>query len=875
MNNKTPAGRKKRRYKVMLNQKRRENNKNLLFISTVFIFSLMVIPNLVQAAYVLNPVGSYTDDAGDYSLDDVYGLVASGDFLYTISTHDHTLAVWNISAHGNPVPVGTMTDFSGINSLNYVRDLAISGDYVYTISWTGDNLAVWNISAHGNPVFLGGVVDNDGDYSMDRGSGIAVEGNYVYTVGEMDYRLAVWNVTDKSANPIPIGSVTDSDGDYSLDSSGSLAISGDYVYTVSDVDDTLAVWNISAHGNPVGVGTFTDSEGDFSLDGAADVFISGDLAYTVSQSDDTLAVWNISAHGNPVPVASYTSDTGDYSIDRAFRITELDGYIYVGTRLENIVIFQLTDDTTAPTFTDISNQTVEYGTALGYDINATDENAFDTFSVNDTTNFKINSTGYLENATTLDVGLYWLNITINDTAGNENSSLMWVNVTDTIVPNVTLNSPAANYYNGTSEPYNITFNCSATDINNLANLSLYLTNSQNSSFTLNQTMNITGTSNSSNWTLGLYNGNYTWNCLAYDSSGNSNWGNSNRSIAINFTDNDGDGVSDGEDYLEGNESNVNITGVSSLNISISGNSTSGSYNSIQEVVFYDSSDKIMNFTHNFTASELDLSRITINKADNSIIVNLSGQVQLNYNKTVYITDNNFASLCVKDSEVGSIDEFSSGCNGANETDFTSCLGGSVVLNGIPCTDEGSTIKVENLRYSAIRGTQASSSNPPSGGGSSCTSVWSCTSWSKCVNGTQNRTCTDTRCHRTYGKPAEIQNCTCKENWICGSWSDCSGDGKQTRSCNDYNKCGTTLLKPKTQQSCVYETQNETGTMNTVVSPDTDAEEMDTKMQQEEIKQETNLDTKNTKGYWVFAVILLIIGTALFFFYNKKKKHKKK
>ncbi|MBU0457725.1 MAG: PQQ-binding-like beta-propeller repeat protein [Nanoarchaeota archaeon] len=283
---------------------------------------------------------------------------------------------------------------------------------------------------------------------------------------------------------------------------------------------------------------------------------------------------------------------------------------------------------------------------------------------------------------------------------------------DTINPIVTLNSPSAGYYNDSSASENITFNCSATDtvgLNaGLANISLYITNSQNTSFSLNQTTNINGTSNSSNWTLSLSVGNYIWNCLAYDAGGNSDWGYTNRSIIMNFTDSDNDGVSDNNDLLEGNEFSVSTTGITNLNITVGGNSTSGTYSGAQEIIFYDSADIMINFTHNFTASELDLSQITIIKAANSIIVNLSEQLQASYNKTLYIDDNNFVALCVKDAEISSISNVSSSCNGANETDFTTCLGNNtgVTLNGINCTDEGTRIKVKNLKHSAIKGTPA-------------------------------------------------------------------------------------------------------------------------------------------------------------------------
>jgi len=53
--------------------------------------------------------------------------------------------------------------------------------------------------------------------------------------------------------------------------------------------------------------------------------------------------------------------------------------------------------------------------------NATDETAFDTFAVNDS-RFAINDSGWLSNNSILAVGVYELNISINDTAGNTNST---------------------------------------------------------------------------------------------------------------------------------------------------------------------------------------------------------------------------------------------------------------------------------------------------------------------------------------------------------------------------------------------------------------------------------------------------------------------
>jgi hypothetical protein len=232
------------------------------------------------------------------------------------------------------------------------------------------------------------------------------------------------------------------------------------------------------------------------------------------------------------------------------------------------------------------------------------------------------------------------------------------------------------------------------------------------------------------------------------------------------SDEDSDGITDGYDKLYYNESNVNTTGLTTLNITVGGNSTNGSYYSGNyEIDFYDGSTLLINFTHNFTNSTLDLSKVTINKATNSIMINLSGQLQSGYKKTIYLADNNFISLCVKDAEIASISEISSGCDGTNETDFTACLGGSLTTDGIICTDLGSTIKIENLSHSgalgvpATSGPSSSSSSSSGGSGGGCLTNWTCSEWSSCSNGTQTRTCSKDLTYCYAGPQPEVtQNC---------------------------------------------------------------------------------------------------------------------
>ncbi|MGV8162915.1 MAG: CARDB domain-containing protein [Candidatus Nanoarchaeia archaeon] len=101
-------------------------------------------------------------------------------------------------------------------------------------------------------------------------------------------------------------------------------------------------------------------------------------------------------------------------------------------------------------------------------------------------------------------------------------------------PAVTQNTPANNYWNSTSDPFNVVFNCSITDDFKSQNISLYLTNSLNSSFAYNDSCVISGVNGSCQWTKALANGNYTWNCLGSDNKSQSAWA-ANRSVKINWS----------------------------------------------------------------------------------------------------------------------------------------------------------------------------------------------------------------------------------------------------------------------------------------------------------------------------------------------------
>jgi len=100
-------------------------------------------------------------------------------------------------------------------------------------------------------------------------------------------------------------------------------------------------------------------------------------------------------------------------------------------------------------------------------------------------------------------------------------------------PKITLNAPTDNYWSITY-PATITFNCTARSTSSdpeLLNMSLYMTDLNNQNFSLKQTTNVSGTTNTTAWTITLNEGVYTWNCRAFDRAGLSGWG-VNRTITL-------------------------------------------------------------------------------------------------------------------------------------------------------------------------------------------------------------------------------------------------------------------------------------------------------------------------------------------------------
>jgi len=137
---------------------------------------------------------------------------------------------------------------------------------------------------------------------------------------------------------------------------------------------------------------------------------------------------------------------------------------------------------------------------------------------------------------------YWTNYTINISKSGYAINSTKINISESKLlnftlesnPNVTLTTPTNNT-NITSSTVDL--QCNVTNIQDLDNITLY--GNWSGSWTANQTKNISATTYIANFTIILRKeGNYIWNCKAYNNQSNRGWANSNYTFVLreyNFT----------------------------------------------------------------------------------------------------------------------------------------------------------------------------------------------------------------------------------------------------------------------------------------------------------------------------------------------------
>jgi subtilisin family serine protease len=245
-------------------------------------------------------------------------------------------------------------------------------------------------------------------------------------------------------------------------------------------------------------------------------------------------------------------------------------------------------------------------------------------------------------------------------------------------------------------------------------------------------------------------------------------------LSDNLTDFDNDGVNNSLDYLLGNSSNVN-SNFNSLNITVNSSSNFKQlFSNNLEVVIGDSSEKVIEFSNNFSSNLIDLSKVIVKKkvfSDKSKFYVKGLNLESGKTKTIYLKlSGNISksnSLCLKDEIVYSFSDISSGCDRSNET-FISSI--PVFVNGYNLTyfnSSNNIVKITGLKHSGVS--------------QMCTESWSYGDWSSCSSSSQSRTAVDLNsCSTTFTRESLVQSCT-SESSSGGSSGGGGGGGSSSSS----------------------------------------------------------------------------------------------
>jgi outer membrane protein assembly factor BamB len=139
-------------------------------------------------------------------------------------------------------------------------------------------------------------------------------------------------------------------------------------------------------------------------------------------------IYQLNASNVSQLIANYATGNDVYSSPAV-----ANGYVYIGSVDNNI--YQLNASNISFTTNyflspelNVSNVTIIVGSSFGVWFNASDNFGISTWYLNDTTNFKINQSGYFENKISLSAGYYSVSVSVNNSYGYETSEIVLVQV---------------------------------------------------------------------------------------------------------------------------------------------------------------------------------------------------------------------------------------------------------------------------------------------------------------------------------------------------------------------------------------------------------------------------------------------------------------
>jgi len=288
-------------------------------------------------------------------------------------------------------------------------------------------------------------------------------------------------------------------------------------------------------------GTINGTQGNFSAtNGTANQNIWLNATNMTGYGTGKIYMNGTLYNSGTLPLANLTNlSIGFYNIT-----FEYDGNINYSSDSEVWwVNITLPVDTTYPTFSNYQDNNaslINSGMAM-FNVTITNTNITVFLSINNNNYSASNLSSNLYNVSlTLTNGTYsyYWGSWGNGTDNNYNTSqIRYYTVNASPLsdnpPTITLGIPEDNYINQTKQYVNITFTASIIDDYNIQNCSIW--HNVSGTWKINQTQNLTGTANTTQFSLNLTNTSFIWNIRCYDNASQANWSLTNRSVILNYS----------------------------------------------------------------------------------------------------------------------------------------------------------------------------------------------------------------------------------------------------------------------------------------------------------------------------------------------------
>jgi hypothetical protein len=476
-----------------------------------------------------------TDGLSFQSSSDIFisnNIIITSANSYTTASISFGPGVDNLTFHNNNLTslVTSIYDFSGNSTTSYF----IYNNSFGQIEWINDTNGSFlkNMDVTGNNITFGGNIQIQNNSILVDTTGFttsAFNSNLINSSVKLEFfNVGTFVVPTALENGVPCGDrctiPTSITNGYTFNATfvGNFSMGGDEIIPFVTIINPINNSNLSTNFQEFNA-TIVES----NLDNVLFMFTTNTTPFNVSPTNISN---NWSTNVNVTNIVEGVHTMTVFANDTSGNINQSETVTF-------------TVDITAPVVTIVNTSFNTTNTTPSVTFNMTD-NLFSTVNCSLYLNgtFNVSNEATVNNTNTvltvpsaLPLADYNATVTCIDGSSNSGASN---NVTISVItsdssPTTTLSTPAANYINTSVTLINITFECNATDDILLQNISLYLTNSSNQSFNVNQTSSITGLTNSSNWKIELGRGNYTWNCLAYDNASQSDWG-VNRTIGLSL-----------------------------------------------------------------------------------------------------------------------------------------------------------------------------------------------------------------------------------------------------------------------------------------------------------------------------------------------------